>query len=317
MYVKIIFKKMKKIFIAFLGLFTMTIAAQAQKKTSGAIQFETTLDPAATMSASGIPMSEEMRARMPKSIKANFELLFTATNASYMPVVENEDSNGGGGGGMGRMMMRFAGGAGGAREYYYSFADQKLVEVFDVSDTTYVMQGKLAVANPPQMPNFGGQRQGGNNASGATQTQSAVQFLPGPPTLEVVKTEETKKILGFNCKKAIVKSIRKATVLGMEKDVIDETAIWYTSDLGFNFSPNPNMWTEGTVLALENKGTSTVATSIEYRGVSSKDVTAPKKALPITQEEYVKKMENMANRMRGQGNRQGGGMGQARSIIIN
>ncbi len=312
-------KPMKKIFIAFLGLFTMTIAAQAQKKTSGAVQFETTIDPAAAMAASGIPMSEEMKARMPKSVKVGFELLFTATNASYMPVVETEDSNGGGGGGMGRMMMRFAGGSSGAREYYYSFADQKLVEVFDLSDTSYVMQAKLAVANPPQMPNMGGgQRQGGANANAAAPAaQSAVVFLPGPPTLEVVKTEETKKILGFNCKKTIVKSIRKATVLGMEKDVIDETAIWHTSDLGFNFSPNPNMWTEGTVLALENKGTNVVATSIEYRGVSAKDVTAPKKALPITQEEYVKKMENMANRMRGQGNNRGGATGQARSIIIN
>ena len=309
---------MKKICIAFLGLFTMTIAAQAQKKSSGAIQFETTLDPAATMAASGMSISEEMRARMPKSVKANFELLFTATNASYMPVVETEDSNGGGGGGMGRMMMRFAGGAGGAREYYYSFADQKLAEVFDVSDTSYVMQGKLAVANPPQMPNMGGvQRQGGNNANAPAPVQSAVQFLPGPPTLEVVKTEETKKILGFNCKKTIVKSIRKATVLGMEKDVTDETAIWHTSELGFNFSPNPNMWTEGTVLAIENKGTSVTATGIEYRGVSAKDVTAPKKAIPLTQEEYVKKMENMANRMRGQGNNRGGATGQARSIIIN
>ncbi|MEJ5995884.1 hypothetical protein WG904_15750 [Pedobacter sp. Du54] len=309
---------MKKLFIAFLGLFTMSIAVQAQKKTSGAIQYETTLDPAATMAASGIQMSDEMKARMPKSIKANFELLFTATNASYMPVIENEDSNGGGGGGMGRMMMRFAGGAGGAREYYYSFADQKLVEVFDVSDTTYVMQGKLAVANPPQMANMGGQRQGANTANAAAPAaQNAVVFLPGPPTLEVVKTDETKKILGFTCKKTIVKSIRKATVLGMEKDVTDETAIWHTSDLGFNFSPNPNMWTEGTVLALENKGTSVTATSIEYRGVSSKDVTAPKKAIPITQEEYQKKMENMANRMRGQGGNRQGGMGQARSIIIN
>lgn len=311
---------MKKLFIAFLGLFTLTIAAQAQKKTSGAIQFETTMDPAASMSASGIPISEEMKARMPKSIKANFELLFTATNASYMPVVETEDSNGGGGGagGFGRMMMRFGGGGGVGREYYYTFADQKLVEVFDISDTTYVMQGKLAVATPPQLPNMGGgQRQGGNNANAPAPAQSAVQFLPGPPTLEVAKTDEIKKILGFNCKKVIVKSIRKATVLGMEKDVIDETAVWYTTDLGFNFSPNPNMWTEGTVLALENKGANTIATSIEYRGVSSKDVTAPKKALPLTQEEYQKKMENMANRLRGMGNNRGGNMGQARTMIIN
>ncbi len=308
---------MKKLFIAFLGFLTLTISAQAQKKTSGAIQFETTMDPAASLAATGMTISEEMRARMPKSFKTNFELLFTATSASYMPVIETEDSNGGGGGGgMGRMMMRF-GGAAGAREYYYSFADQKLVEVFDLSDTTYVMQSKLTVANPPQMPNMGGQRQGGNTANAAPAAQSAVQFLPGPPTLEIVKTDETKKILGFDCKKVIVKSIRKAKVLDMDKDVIDETSVWYTADLGFNFSPNPNMWTEGTVLALENKGTNTVATGIEYRGVSAKDVTAPKKATPITQEEYVKKMENMMNRMRNMGNNRGGNAGQARSIVIN
>ncbi|KQC01021.1 hypothetical protein [Pedobacter sp. Hv1] len=294
---------MKKMMIAFVGLITLTLAAQAQKK-SGAIQFETTMDPAAMASASGMQLTDEMRARMPKAMKSNFELLFTATNASYMPVEETEDSNGGGGGGgMGRMMMRF-GGAGGAREYFYTFADQKLVEVFDVSDTTYAMQSKLTVApNVPANFNMGGNnRQGGANAPAST---SAVQFLPGLPTMEVVKTEETKKILGFNCNKVIIKSIRKAKVLDMDKDIVDETAVWYTNDLGFNFSPNPNLWTEGTVLAIENKGNSTIAKSIEYRGVSTKDVTAPKKALAITADQYKTKMEAMMKRFSG-GGRQGG-----------
>lgn len=302
---------MKKIFVAVVGMLTLTLAAQAQKK-SGAIQFESTIDPAATMAATGMQISDEMRARMPKAVKTNFELLFTATNASYMPVEEMEDSNGGGGGGMGRMMMRM-GGAGGAREYYYSFADQKLVEVFDLSDTSYVMQGKLAVANPVQPFNMANRNQ--NNApttSGNTTTISAVQFLPGPPTLEVVKTEETKKIVGLNCNKVIVKSIRKAKVLGEDKDVIDETALWYTNELGFNFSPDPNFWTEGTVLAIENKGKTTTAKSIEYRNVSARDVTAPKKATPITADEYKVKMENMMKRFSGGGRPTG-----ARSMILN
>jgi hypothetical protein len=287
---------MKRILIACLGLFTLTLTAQAQKK-SGAIQFETSLDPVALASASGRELSDEMKARMPKSIKSNFELLYNATNASYMPVEDVEDSNGGGGGGMGRM-MRFAGGAGGQREYYYSFSDQKLVEVFEISDTTYVMPSKLTVANPPQLPNFNLARQGQGNAQSPAAT-SAVVFLPGPPTLEVVKTNETKKIIGFNCTKAIIKSIRKAKVLDMDKDITDETAVWYTTELGFNFSPNPNMWTEGTVLAIENRGTSTIAKSIEYRNVSAKDVTAPKKALSITQEQYLAKMEAMMKRFSG------------------
>lgn len=296
---------------AILGMFALTLTANAQKK-SGAIQFETTIDPAAAATASGVQLNDEMRARMPKAVKSNFELLFTATNASYMPVEETEDSNGGGGGmgGMARMMMRF-GGAGGAREYFYNFAEKKLVEVFDVSDTTYAMQSKLTVAsNLPANFNVGGQRP--NNAAPAN--TSAVQFLPGPPTMEVEKTDETKKILGFNCNKVIVKSIRKAKVLDMDKDVVDETVLWYTNDLGFDFSPNPNLWTEGTVLSIENKGTSTIAKGIEFRGVSAKDVTAPKKAISITADEYKVKMENMMKRFSGGGNRQGGAPAR---VIIN
>ncbi len=299
---------MKRIIIAFVGLLTLSLTTQAQKK-SGAIQFETTIDPAAMMSANGMQISEEMKARMPKAVKSNFELLFNATNASYMPVEETEDSNGGGGGGgMGRMMMRM-GGAGGQREYFYSFADQKLVEVFDLMDTTYVMESKLTVAAPAQM-NMGNRQGGNNGATTSTQggttttTVSAVVFLPEPPTMEVVKTDETKKILNFNCNKAIVKTIRRAKVLGEDKNIIDESAVWYTTELGFNFSPNPNMWTEGTVLAIENKANTIMAKSIEYRGVSAKDVTAPKKALPITQDQYKTKMEAMVKRF--QGGRPGG-----------
>jgi len=292
---------MKKTMVAIVGLLSLALTTQAQKK-SGAIQFVSSTDPVAVAAANGFQMNDEMKARMPKSVKTNFELLYNATNASYMPVEDTEDSNGGGGGGMGRMMMRF-GGAGGAREYYYTFADQKLVEVFDVSDTTYAMPSKLTVANPPSLAMNRPQNQN------APQNNSAVQFLPGPPTLEVVKTDETKKILDFNCKKVIVKSIRKAKVLGEDKDVTDETALWYTTDLGFNFSPDPNLWTEGVVLAIENKGKATTATSIEYRNVSAKDVTAPKKALPITQEEYKAKMDAMMRRF--------SGGGQPRSIRIN
>jgi hypothetical protein len=297
---------MKKILIAIMSV-AFILNAQAQKK-SGAIQFETTIDPAAIATANGMQLTEEMKARMPKSVKANFELLYNATNASYMPVEEVEDSNSGGGGGMGRMMMRF-GGAGGAREYYYTFADQKLVEVFDLNDTSYVMDSKLTVASNPSLMNMS------NRAPSANQSSSAVQFLPGPPTMEVVKTDESKKILDFNCKKVIVKSIRKAKILDVEKDVIEETGLWYTTELGFNFSPNPNMWTEGVVLAVENKGNSIVAKSIEYRNVSMKDVTAPKKAVPITADQYKVKMENMMKRFSGGGNR--GAAGTTRSISIN
>lgn len=307
---------MKKIFIAFIGLFTLALTVQAQKK-SGAIQFETAIDPVAMAAERGIQLSEEMKARMPKNQKANFELLFTATNASYMPVEDTDDSNGGGGGGGMARMMRFAGGAGGQREYFYSFADQKLVEVFDLSDTTYVMQSKLTIASPAQVNfNMGGNRQGGANATASATATGSIEYLPGEPRFEIIKSNETKKIIGFNCNKAIVKTIRKAKVLGEVGEIAEETAVWYTTELGFNFSPNPNMWTEGTVLAIENKGAITTAKSIEYRGVGAKDVTAPKKALPITSAQYQVKMQNMMKRFTG-GGRQGNAGGQVRSVIIN
>ncbi|WP_316799306.1 hypothetical protein [Pedobacter frigidisoli] len=299
---------MKKIFIALLGVLSIASVANAQKKTSGAIQFENTIDPAAMASASGMQIPDQMKARMPSSSKTNFELLFTATNASYMPVEETEDSNGGGGngGGMGRMMMRF-GGAGGNREYYYTFADKSLVEVFDLNDTTYYMPNKLklSLANP-----MAGMRMGGNG----NQNDSAKAKPAAEPTIEVVKTDSTKQILGFTCHQAIVKSTRAIKILDMDKNVVEETKIWYTKDLGFDFSPNPNIWTEGAVLAIEARGNKSVATSIEYRNVSAKDVTAPKKAKLITADEYKAKMENMMKRFRN--NRPGGNFGGGRAVVI-
>lgn len=292
---------MKKIFVVVAVALASTLNAQAQKK-SGAIQYETQIDPVAMAEATGISLNEEIKARMPKSIKANYELLYNATNASYMPVVETEDSNSGGGG-RGRTMMRFGGFGGGNKEYFYTFAEQKIVEVADLMDTTYVMPSKLTVA--ANIPTTGAR----NNA----QSTSAVQFLPGEPTIEIIKSDETKKILNLDCKKVTVRITRKAKILDMEKDIVDETVLWYTNDLGFNFSPDPNLWTEGTVLAVEKKGGGTTATSIEYRNVSAKDVTVPKKAIAITADEFKAKQAAMMNRMRG--NRpQGSG---ASRIVIN
>lgn len=297
---------MNKITFALLGFLSIVSVAHAQKKkTSGAIQFENTIDPAAMASANGIQLTDQMKARMPSSSKTNLELLFTATNASYMPVEETEDSNGaGGGGGMGRMMMRFGGG-GGNREYYYNFADKSLTEVFDLNDTTYYMPSKLTLSTSGPISSF---RTGGGNSNDTTRAKIAQA-----PKIEVVKTDSTKQILGFNCQQAIVRSTRAIKILDMDKNVVEETKIWYTNDLGFDFSPNPNMWTEGAVLAIEGRGNSSIAKSIEYRNVSGKDVTAPKKAKLITPEEYKTKMENMMKRFR-QNRPAGGGQGRAFGI---
>jgi len=277
---------MKSIFLASLCILGLAVQTQAQPKKPGAIQFESTFDPAAMAAASGIKLSDEALARMPKSSVNNFELLFTLNNASYMAVDDTEDSNGGGGQGGG---MRFGGGFGGnSRDYYYSFADHRLTEVFDYNDSTFIMPGKLG---EPASMGFGSQV---------------------PPKVELIRTDETKTILGFTCHKLTVKTTMKRKIMDEEKEIVDETNVWFTNDLGFDFSPNPSLWNEGTVLAIEGKGTHVYAKSIEFRKVSEKDVSVPKKGYPITADEYRLKMEQ---RRKQRGNRNGNNA--VRSITIN
>ena len=278
---------MKTLFFT-LGLLALGIHLQAQPKKSGAIQFQSTFDPAAMAAANGIRVTDQMLARMPKSSVTNFELLFTATNASYMPVEETEDSNNSGGGG-----MRFGGfGGNNNREYFYSIADHKLTQVFDMNDTTYFMAAQL----------------------GKSAQMSFAPAAATPPVVEYIRSDETKKIVGFNCNKVTIKTTSKRKILEEEREIVDQTILWYTTELGFDFSPNPALWTEGAVLAIEGKGNNVMAKSIEYRNVSNKDVNLPKKGTVITQEDFRAKMEQMRKQMRGN---RAGGNGQMRTITIN
>ncbi len=283
--------------ISALALVAFNASAQT-KKTSGAIEFATTVDPSAMIASSGVTLSPEMSARIPSKSTISYELLFTPTQASYMGVEETEDSNGGGnGGGFGRMMMRFGGG--GNKQYFYNLAEKKFIEVVDLSDTTYYMDNELKLS-PMSFAGRSGFR--GRRDTGAVQA-------PQPPKIEVIKTDSTKEIIGFICKQVIIKSTRKMDVLGVQRDITDETQLWYTDELGFDFSPNPEMWTEGAVLAIIGKGSSTIAKSVDYRHVAASDVTAPKKATLITQADYEAKQRVMMQNMR---NRFGGGQGRGR-----
>lgn len=275
---------MKRLLIAALGLMTFSTQLIAQPKKPGAIQFESKFDPAAMAAANGIKLSDEVLARMPQSSVTGFELLFNTTNASYTPVEDAEDSNNSAGG------RRFGGFGGGSRDYYYSIPDRKLTEVFDLDDTTYIMPGKLGT---PAVGGFG-------------QGQSE-------PVIEYIKSDETKKILGFDCHKVTIKSTVKRKIQEEERVITDESVLWYTDQLGFDFSPNPALWTEGAVLSIQGKGTQITAKSIEYRNVSSKDVAVPKKGTVITAEDYRAKMEQ---RRKLRGNNRNG-RAPVRSMTIN
>ncbi|MDB5018923.1 MAG: hypothetical protein JWQ28_50 [Pedobacter sp.] len=283
---------MRKSIAAILGLLLFTVQVNAQqKKQSGAIAFQSTFNPAAMAVGNGIKLSEEMLARMPQRSTTDFELLFNATNASYTRVEESEDSNGGGGGGGGG--MRFGGFGGASRDLYFDFLDHKLTEVFDMNDSTFFLQSKLGESSMPFM------RMAANGSPAEA------------PVKTITKSDETKKILGFNCNKVVVKTVTKRNIQNEEREIIDESSIWYTKELGFDFSPNPALWTEGAVLAIEGKATNVVAKSIEYRNVNSKDVNLPKKGVQITTEQYRAKLEQRMKQ--GRGNRSGGRM---RTITI-
>jgi hypothetical protein len=60
-------------------------------------------------------------------------------------------------------------------------------------------------------------------------------------------------------------------------------------------------WTDGVVLAIENERMKYTATSIEYTKIKDSEITLPKNAKMITQEEYQKKMEEMRSRFRNMG----------------
>ena len=280
---------MKSPILTFFCLLAISFTLKAQQNKSGAIQFVTNIDPAAMAEANGVRLTPEMLARM-QNIKTPFELLFNATHASYMKVEEVEDSNNEGGNVRSFRMGAFGGSN---SDYYYSFAEQKLTAVLDLRDTTYFLDTKLGEVLSPM-----GNR-AGNNAA----------------VVEYIKSDETKKILGLNCQKVTVKTTMKRKIQEEEKEIVTETVLWYTKDLGFNFSPNPALWTEGAVLAIEGKGNQTVATSIEYRKVSAKDVTLPKKGIVISQAAYREKMESMMRNRRGAGGNAPGN--PTRSIVIN
>ena len=220
--------------------------------------------------ANGIRLSDEAIARMPKSSVTAFELMFNPAHASYMQVEETaHDRTHPAGihhGGMHSGGLAVFGG-GINREFYYSFADHKLTQAFNLNDTTFLMEEKLGV-----LPAAG------------------MSSLQAPPVMEYIKSDETRKILGFTCYKVIVKTSVRRKIQGEEKEVTDIAILWYTDELGFDFSPNPALWSHGAVLAIEGKGTDIEAKSLVYKEISDQSFNLPEKGILITQDEFRAKM---------------------------
>lgn len=155
--------------------------------------------------------------------------------------------SGDGGGAPGGMMIMIGGAD---RKVFYNFADNKVVEYVPFDGENYLMESKLGSASDT-----------------------------------VQNTDETKEIIGFKCKKAIV------------KNKVGTTEIWYTTDVKINASPVIPYWTEGLVLAVKNDRVNVIATSAEFYKVKDKEFTIPKDGKPITADEFKTKQEELMKKM--------------------
>lgn len=265
---------MRRIFVVMLGLSAFYARVQAQPEKSGVIQFESTFDPAALTAANGIKLSEAATARIPKRSVTGFELLFNQAKASYKQSANSNLTKNGPGN-----SIRYGGlgifGGGAIKDYYYSFEDHKLIQAFELNDTLLLMEDKLGM--PPVM-------------AGDT-THPA-------PLIEYVKSDKIKDILGFNCHQVIVKTTIKRKIQGVEREITNQVILWYTHELGFDFSPNPVLWTEGAVLAIEGKGTNIEAKSIQYKAVNVQDLDLPEKAIMISQDQLRAKIDFRVKQIR-------------------
>ena len=246
----------------------------SQQKTSGVIYYDQVIDLKAmaaqaqqSASAAGAPAEGSTRvmmfsgaggANMPEKITNKFEIAFNPSGAKFQKsVIEENNAPEGQAPAGGGMMMRFGGGA--DREIYFN-GTEKVTESFELNGEEVLMENPL-----------------------------------GSMAKEAERLEQTRKIAGLDCKKAVVTGRNG-----------QKTTIWYTTALPFKASPMPALWTEGVVLGLETDRMKYFATSIEYSKVKDSEVAVPKKGRLITQEEYQQKMQEMRSKFRNMG----GGAGQ-------
>ena len=250
------------VLVSFCLVFTSYVFAQ--QKTSGVIYYTQVIDTKAMRAGADGQRQQAPRANgftMPDKITNKMEIIYNANGAKLQKSeVEEDISQTGNPEGM--RMMRFGGNA--DREVFFSFANKKVTESFELNDEQLLLEKTL-----------------------------------GSSVNEIVKSDETRKIAGFDCKKVSIK----------DKNGL-ETTVWYTTDLAFAASPIPALWTEGVVLGVENSRVKYYASSIEYIKIKDSELALPKKGKLITEEEYTTKQAEFRKRMQDQFRNRGGNGGQ-------
>ena len=247
------------VLVTFCLVFTSYVFAQ--QKTSGVIYYTQVIDTRAMRQ--GAEGQQQRAARpsgftMPDKITNKMEIIYNANGAKLQRSEAEEDISQAGNAEGSMRMTRFGGNA--DREVFFHPGGKKVTESFEMNDEPFLLEKQL----------------GSNSA-------------------DAVKSDETRKIAGFDCKKAVIKDKNGS-----------ETTVWYTSDLGFSASPVPALWTEGVVLGVENQRMNFFATEIEYIRIKDSELALPKKAKLLTEEKYAAKQAEFRKRMQEQFRNRGG-----------
>lgn len=245
---------MSKQFLALVTFcFVFTAYVFAQQKTSGVIYYTQVIDTRAMRAGTGAGRQQQTpRANgliMPDKITTKMEIIYNVNGAKLQKSEIEEDISQAGNPDGGMRMMRFGGNA--DKEVFFNFAKKKVTESFELSGEPLLLEKQL-----------------------------------GSDAAEVIKTDEIRKIAGFDCKKISVKDKS-----GME------TSVWYTTELPFAASPVPALWIEGVVLGVENQRMTYYATRVEYIKIKDSELALPKKAKRISEEEYAIKLAEFRKTM--------------------
>jgi GLPGLI family protein len=244
------------VLVCFCLVFTSYVFAQ--QKTSGVIYYTQEINTKAMrMGADGQQQASRPGGNMPDKITNKMEIIYNA-NGAKLQKSEIEEDISQTGNTEGRQVMRFGGNA--DREVFFNFADKKVTESFEMNGEQLLLEKTL-----------------------------------GSTSSDILKTDQTKKIAGFECKKITVKDKAGA-----------ETTVWYTTDLPLIASPVPALWTEGVVLGVENQRMKYYASSIEYTRIKDSELALPKKAKMISEEEYNVKQAEFRKKMQEQFRNRGG-----------
>jgi GLPGLI family protein len=267
---------MKKIMfsICLLGLF-MTLSAQQKV---GTVIFERKIN------MYKIIQDEQMRAMMPEFRTSMHMLLFSDSISVYKLVPEDEAPDpfaGGGGGGGGRMMMRFGADGG---DLYKNFTLSKSIQTSELGGKTFLITDSIR-QQPWKL------------------------------------SSETKQILGYNCHKATRKMTspmmgRRITVTsGGGAPAVDTSAknkpaapkeielvAWFADDIISPVGPENYGQLPGVILELNIDNGSTVYTAKEVKKtVDNTELKEPKKGKVVTQQEYMKLMQDLMSNQGGPG----------------